>query len=228
MNKNISKEKENGMLKQKSKNDNLSKHKELLLKRNKALVERAIAHINQLGGAISMSIVSRVTYEIAKSEEKEKGITLAGISKNPIYRNLVEQAKAESERKQGTSRRTHLVHYSDGDIRMMLHTLRVENDELKRTNKILTQQIKEEPHVIETSEPIENTLIKEYNSIRNIARSMTNRLCELELAYIDANTETLKVMHYDEILVPPDALKQFYLKELDDIQRKIREHASDG
>ncbi|SFV55859.1 hypothetical protein MNB_SV-3-145 [hydrothermal vent metagenome] len=215
-------------MKHKPKNDNLLKHKELLQKRNKALVERAIAHINQLGGDISMSIVSRVTYEIARSEDKEKGITLAGISKNPIYRHLVEQAKAESERKQGTHRKNHLGHYSDGDIRMMLHALRVENSELKSTNKILTQQLREETHVIETSEPIEDTLIKEYNTIRNIARSMTNRLCELELAYIDANTGTLKVMHYDEILVPHDALKQFYLKELDDIQRKIREHASNG
>ena len=215
-------------MKHKPKNDNLSKHKELLQKRNKALVERAIAHINQLGGAISMSIVSRVTHEIARSEEQEKGITLAGISKNPIYRHLVEQAKAESERKQGTGRKTHLWQYSDGDIRMMLHAVRVENNELKRSNKILTQQLREETHVIETSEPIEDTLIKEYNTIRNIARSMTNRLCELELAYIDANTGTLKVMHYDEILVPQDALKQFYLKELDDIQRKIREHAANG
>ena len=218
-------------MKHKAKNDNLLKHKELLQKRNKGLIERAIAHIDQLGGAISMSVVSRVTYEIANSEDKEKGITLAGISKNPIYRSLVEQAKLENERKErkeGTSRKTHLKHYSDGDIRMMLHVLRVEKDELKRTNKILRQQIKEEINVIETSEPIEDVLIKEYNSIRNIARSMANRLCELELAYIDANTETLKVMHYDEILVPPEALKQFYLKELDDIQRKIREHASDG
>ena len=213
-------------MKHKPKNDNLLKHKELLQQRNKALVERAITHINQLGGAISMSIVSRVTYEIARSEDKEKGITLAGISKNPIYRHLVEQAKVENERKEGTSRRTSTMQYSDGDIRMMLHAVRVENNELKRTNKILTQQLREETHVIETSEPIEDTLIKEYNTIRNIARSMTNRLCELELAYIDANTGTLKVMHYDEILVPQDALKQFYLKELDDIQRKIREHAS--
>lgn len=146
-------------MKHKPKNDNLLKHKELLQKRNKALVERAIAHINQLGGDISMSIVSRVTYEIARSEDKEKGITLAGISKNPIYRHLVEQAKAESERKQGTHRKNHSGHYSDGDIRMMLYALHVENSELKSTNKILTQQLREETHVIETSEPIEDTLI---------------------------------------------------------------------
>jgi hypothetical protein len=215
-------------MKQKAKNDNLLKHKELLQKRNKALIQRAIAHIKQLGGAISMSIVSKVTYEIANIEEKEKGITLAGISKNPIYRAMVEQAQADSELKNSSGNRTKLKHYSEGDIRMMLHTLRVENNELKRINKIIAQQLKEESHAIEASKPIEDALVKEYNGIRNTARSMVNRLCELELAYIDANTETLRVMHYEDILVPSEALKQFYLKELDDIQRKIREHAADG
>ena len=214
-------------MKQKAKNDNLSKHKKALQKRNKALVQRAIAHVNHLGGEISKSIVSKVTFEIAKSEEKEKGITPAGISKNPVYRALVEQAEDSNELKKGSNNRVKTNRYSDGDIRMMLHALRVENNELKRTNKIITQQLKEETNVIETSEPIEDALIKEYNAIRNTSRSMTNRLCELELAYIDANTETLRVMYYDEILVPSDALKQFYLKELDDIQRKIREHATD-
>lgn len=215
-------------MKQKPKNDNLSKYKEALQKRNKALVQRAIAHINKFGGEISKSIVSRVTFEIANIHEKEKGITLAGISKNSVYRSLIEQAEADHQLKQGSKNRAKPIHYSDGDIRMMLHTLRVENNELKRTNKIISQQLKEKPNVIETIEPIEDVLIQEHNGIRNTARSIVNRLCELEFAYIDAKSETLRVIHYNEILVPPEALKQFYSKELNDIQREIREHASDG
>lgn len=209
------------MKKQKPKNDNLFKHKEVLQKRNKALIERAILHITQLDGDINMSIVSRVSYEIANVENKEKGITLAGISKNPIYRALVEQAQSNKEMKNGTKTKMGTSLYSDGDARMMLHAMRVENEELKRKNKILSHQLKEDTHVIDTSEPIEATIIKEYNSLKNIAKSMANRLCELELAYIDTDTETLRVMHYDEILVPSESLKKFYLKELDEIQSKV-------
>ena len=205
--------------KQKAKNDNLFKHKELLQKKNKALIERSILHITQLDGQINMSIVSRVTYELANIEDKEKGITLAGISKNPIYRALVEQAQANREMKNGSKTKMGTSHYSDGDIRMMLHAMRVENEELKRTNKILSQQLKEHSNVIETSEPIEDNIIREYNTIKDIAKSTVKRLCELEIAYIDTNTETLRVMHYDEILVPSDALKKFYLKELNEIQK---------
>ncbi len=210
----------------KPKNDNLLKHRELLQKRNTALVKRAIEHIRKLDGNITMSMVSKVTYEIAKIEDGEKGITLAGISTSSIYRALVEEAKANSEMKQTSINGTRAKHYSDGDIRMMLHALRVENEDLKRTNKILSQQLKEETNDIAYTEPIKDTLIKEYNQIKNAARSMVSRLCELELTYIDTNTETLRILHYEEMIVPSDALNLFYKKELDDIQRKIREHAS--
>lgn len=210
----------------KPKNDNLLKHRELLQKRNTALVKRAIEHIRKLDGNITMSMVSKVTYEIAKIENGEKGITLAGISTSSIYRALVEEAKANSEMKQSSINGTRAKHYSDGDIRMMLHALRVENEDLKRTNRILSQQLKEETNDIAYTEPIKDTLIKEYNQIKNAARSMVSRLCELELTYIDTNTETLRILHYEEMIVPSDALKLFYKKELDDIQRKIREHAS--
>lgn len=209
-------------MKNKQKNDNLSKYKESLQQRNKALIQRAISHIKKLGGEISMSNVSKVTYEIADIKEKEKGITLAGISKNPMYRALIDQASSEDRRQQGFQNiRGRAKRYSDGDIRMLLHTMRVENTELKRTNKILAHQLKEKENVIETSEPIEETLIIQYNEIRNTARAMVNRLRELELAYIDANTKTLRVMHYEEIIVPSEALELFYKKELDDIQREI-------
>jgi len=211
----------------KPKNNNLSKHRELLQQRNTALVKRAIEHIRKLDGNITMSMVSKVTYEIARIEDKEKGITLAGISTSPIYRALVEEAKADSEMKQTAINGIKVKHYSDGDIRMMLHALRVENEDLKRTNKILSQQLREETNDIAYTEPIKDTLIKEYNQIKNTARSMVSRLCELELTYIDTNTETLRVMHYEKIIVPSDALNLFYKKELNDIQTNIRKYATD-
>ena len=212
------------------KNNNLAKHKEDLQKRNKALIIRTIEHITKVGGKITMSMVSKVSYEIAKTEDKEKGITLAGISKSEIYRALVEQAKAKED--SGTHHNT--IHkgktndYSDGDIRLMLHALRVENIELKRTNKILTQQIKEMPNVIETAPQIEDALIQEYNAIKNTAKALVTRFCELELAYIDADNQSLKVTHFGDIIIQYEALKLFYEKELNDIQCKIQEDTTDG
>lgn len=211
-------------MKGRAKNDNLKKYQEEKIKRNTELIKRAIGHIRGLGGDISMSIVSRVTYEIANPEHGEKGITLAGISKNKQYRTMIEQAQADammhhSEKHRHSIRPRHL---SDGDIRMMLHALRVENETLKRENKILTHQLKEAPHTIETVQPIEEKLIKEHNALHNAMRSLVGRLCELDVAYIDLHTETLKLMAYKEVIVPKEMLLQFYEKELHELKTGIR------
>lgn len=212
-------------MKNKAKNNNLLRHKEVLQKRNKALVERAIKHIMKLSGKVTMSMVSKVTYEIADIQTQEKGITLAGISKNPTYRTLVEQARATSDFTQDKGNTNRL---SDGDIRLLLHAKRVENNELKNINKILTQQLRETPNVLETSEPISDTLIKEYHNMKTTVRAITNRLCEAELAYIDADTRTLRLELYNDILIHSEVLEIFYLKELDDIQSKVRGYPPDN
>jgi len=209
----------------KPKNNNLQKYQQSLVERNTALIKRAIAHIREIGGEITKSIVSKVTYEIADPEKNEKGITLAGISKNSIYRTLIEEAAADTRKGRRELRGGR--QYTDGDIRMMLHALRVENAQIKRENTILSQQLKEVPNVIEQTQPIPDKLIQEYNAIKNAARSMVSRLCEMEMTYIDIENECLKVAHYNEVIVPKEALKLFYTKELHDIQCKIREVAPD-
>lgn len=208
----------------KAKNNNLQKYHQILVERNTALIKRAIAHIKGLGGEVTKSSVSKVTYEIANPAKNEKGITLAGISKNKVYSALIEEAAADSGR--GRVPRS-IRQYSDGDIRMMLHALRVENASLKRENTILSQHIKETPDVVETTEPIPEKLVREYNAVKNAARSMVSRLCELEMTYIDINNRCLKVAHYNEMIVPKEALELFYIKELHDIQREVRESAPD-
>ena len=203
----------------KPKNNNLDKHRKKMQGVYTELIKKAIAHIEDLKGEVAMSTVSRVSYEIADREVGEKGITLAGISKNPKYRALVEHAKANQELHSPADRREIKAKYlSEGDIRMMVHVLRTENFELKKENRILAQQLKDVPDTVETIAPIEEKIIAEYNSIRNMARALTNRLCELELTYIDATNETLNVAHYNEVIIPSDSLKLFYEKELDEIR----------
>lgn len=218
------------MLKGSAKNNNLAEYKEKLLKRNTALIKRAIAHIEQLGGEISMSIVSRISYEIAKIENDEKGITLAGISKNPIYKQLVEQAKVKNGLHNHNSRGAKInpSYISEGDAKLLLHAQRVENEQLKRDNRILLKQLQETPTAIEVVEPVGDELLREYQLLKQVVRSMVNRLCELEVAYVEAKTETLKVAIYNETIVNSDALKIFYRKELDEIHTNIcRETADD-
>jgi len=211
----------------KKKNNNLNKYRERLSENNEKLVRKVIAHIRGLSGAVTFSSVSKVSYELADVENGQKGLTVAGVSKNPVYRALIEEAKANQDLHY-ISPRSMPKKLSDGDIRLMLHALRVENENLKRDNKILTLKLKELPSPIETVSPIRDSIIQKSNFLQDIARSMTNRLCELELAYIDSGTNTLKVSHYNDVLVNREALEIYYKKELNEIQSKVRESFTEG
>ncbi len=110
----------------------------------------------------------------------------------------------------------------------MLHALRVENAGLKQENKTLALKLKEAPETIETIESIPDEIIKKAHALQSIARGIVNRLCELELTFIDSKTNTLMLAHYGEVIVHEEALKLFYKKEIDEIQSKIRENATEG
>ena len=58
----------------KGKNDNLQKHRSEMMERNRLLIARAIEHIFDLGGKITMSAVARVTHDLADPEKGEKGL----------------------------------------------------------------------------------------------------------------------------------------------------------
>lgn len=212
--------------KKREKNDNLNKYREQLAIMNESLVKRAISHIMQLSGEVTYSAVSKVSYEIADIQTGEKGLTLAAVSKNPIYRSLVDQAKAGQSVKD--TRPRGVGHYSQGDMGLMIHALRVENARIRQENKILSLKLKELPNVIERVEPISDAIIAKGNALMGIARSMVNRLCELEIAYIDTRTNSLVLAVFKDTILQEAALRLFYEKELNDIQSEVYKNAAYG
>ena len=77
----------------KSKNNNLAEYRAFQEEKNKELILKAIKYIKTLNGIINFSTVSQVTYDLADPLKKEKGLTLAGVSKNKLYRSLIDKAK---------------------------------------------------------------------------------------------------------------------------------------
>ena len=204
------------------KNDNLAVYRERMQERNRALVERAIEHIRRLNGEINFSLVSKVTYDIADAAKGEKGISLAGISKNRLYRSMIEKAKLADGIKGKDKNVGVKSGVSVGDLQMSFHALRVENARLKNEKKILERQLKEMDRPVRELENIDANLLKRYEEMRRICSSIVSRLLELELAYIDGEKETLNVAIYDEVIVQKQTLELFFGKELDAIKSKIR------
>ncbi len=82
---------------QKIKNNNLAEYRAFQEEKNKELVLKSIKYIKSLNAIINFSTVSQVAYDIADPLKNEKGLTLAGLSKNKLYRTLIEKGKTFSK-----------------------------------------------------------------------------------------------------------------------------------
>jgi len=196
------------------KNDNLSKYRERQQEQNRALVQRAIEHIQQLNGDVNFSLVSKVTYDIADATKGEKGISLAGLSKSKIYRPMIEKAKLSNGVNADNLKNSTKSRVSIGDMQMSFHAIRVENAKLKMENKVLSERVKEINAPVQELGNIDMNIMKQYEEMKQICSSLVSRLLELELTYIDSEKETLNVAIYDEVILQKQSLELFYKKEV--------------
>lgn len=210
----------------KSKNNNLSEYREAQQEKNKELILKAIKHIESLNGIINFSTISQVTYDIADPLKKEKGITLAGLSKSKVYRSLIEKAKLsqnidinlKSNKSFYDSRSDNNV--TIADIKLHLHELRVRNVKLKMENKILSDQLKTISITPNTVETVSEDILKKYKYLYQISSNLISRLLELEVAYIDLEQTCLNVQMYDDVILQKESLELLYKDKLNELRNK--------
>lgn len=210
----------------KSKNNNLSEYREFRQEKNKELILKAIKHIESLNGIINFSTVSQVTYDIADPLKKEKGITLAGLSKSKVYRSLIEKAKLSQNI--DTNLKSNKSFYdfradsniTIADIKLQLHELRVRNVKLKMENKILRDQLKIISISPNTVETVSEDILKKYKHLYQISSNLISRLLELEVAYIDLEQISLNVQMYDDVILQKESLELLYKDKLNELRNK--------
>lgn len=209
---------------QKIKNNNLAEYRAFQEEKNKELVLKSIKHIKSLNGIINFSTVSQVTYDIADPLKNEKGLTLAGLSKNKLYRSLIEKAKLSQNIDINLkSNRSFYENSSNSnmtvaDIKLQLHELRVKNVNLKMENKILSEQMKTLSSTTNTVEPVSDDMLKKYKFLYQICSNLISRLLELDVAYIDLERTTLNVQMYDDVILQKEALEILYKDKLNELK----------
>lgn len=209
---------------QKIKNNNLAEYRAFQEEKNKELVLKSIKYIKSLNGIINFSTVSQVTYDIADPLKNEKGLTLAGLSKNKLYRSLIEKAKLSQNIDINLkSNRSFYENSSNSnmtvaDIKLQLHELRVKNVNLKMENKILSEQMKTLSSTVSTVEPVSDDMLKKYKFLYQICSNLISRLLELEVAYIDLERTTLNVQIYDDVILQKEALEILYKDKLNELK----------
>lgn len=209
---------------QKIKNNNLAEYRAFQEEKNKELVLKSIKYIKSLNGIINFSTVSQVTYDIADPLKNEKGLTLAGLSKNKLYRSLIEKAKLSQNIDINLkSNRSFYENSSNSnmtvaDIKLQLHELRVKNVNLKMENKILSEQMKILSSTVSTVEPVSDDMLKKYKFLYQICSNLISRLLELDVAYIDLERTTLNVQIYDDVILQKEALEILYKDKLNELK----------
>ena len=208
----------------KIKNNNLAEYRAFQEEKNKELVLKSIKYIKSLNGIINFSTVSQVTYDIADPLKNEKGLTLAGLSKNKLYRSLIEKAKLSQNIDINLkSNRSFYENSSNSnmtvaDIKLQLHELRVKNVNLKMENKILSEQMKTLSSTTNTVEPVSDDMLKKYKFLYQICSNLISRLLELDVAYIDLERTTLNVQIYDDVILQKEALEILYKDKLNELK----------
>ncbi|MGJ0319161.1 hypothetical protein NG767_10505 [Aliarcobacter cryaerophilus] len=208
----------------KIKNNNLAEYRAFQEEKNKELVLKSIKYIKSLNGIINFSTVSQVTYDIADPLKNEKGLTLAGLSKNKLYRSLIEKAKLSQNIDINLkSNRSFYENSSNSnmtvaDIKLQLHELRVKNVNLKMENKILSEQMKTLSSTVSTVEPVSDDMLKKYKFLYQICSNLISRLLELDVAYIDLERTTLNVQIYDDVILQKEALEILYKDKLNELK----------
>lgn len=209
---------------QKIKNNNLAEYRAFQEEKNKELVLKSIKYIKSLNGIINFSTVSQVTYDIADPLKNEKGLTLAGLSKNKLYRSLIEKAKLSQNIDINLNSNKNFYekdsngHTTIADIKLQLHELRVKNVNLKMENKILSEQMKTLSSTVSTVEPVSDDMLKKYKFLYQICSNLISRLLELDVAYIDLERTTLNVQIYDDVILQKEALEILYKDKLNELK----------
>lgn len=209
---------------QKIKNNNLAEYRAFQEEKNKELVLKSIKYIKSLNGIINFSTVSQVTYDIADPLKNEKGLTLAGLSKNKLYRSLIDKAKLSQNIDINLkSNRSFYENSSNSnitvaDIKLQLHELRVKNVNLKMENKILSEQMKTLSSTVSTVEPVSDDMLEKYKFLYQICSNLISRLLELDVAYIDLERTTLNVQIYDDVILQKEALEILYKDKLNELK----------
>ena len=208
----------------KIKNNNLAEYRAFQEEKNKELILKAIKYIKTLNGIINFSTVSQVTYDLADPLKKEKGLTLAGISKNTLYRSLIDKAKLSQnidinlKSNRGSYENSSNSNMIVADIKLQLHELRVKNVNLKMENKILSEQMQTLSATPNHVETVSEDMFKKYKYVYQICSNLISRLLELDVAYINLERSTLNLQMYDDVILQKEALEILYKDKLNELK----------
>lgn len=196
------------------KRDNLKSYREEKVKRNTELLKRSIEHIKKYSGNISMSTVSKVTYDIAK--EDEKGLSVPAISKNELYRALVQEAQNNTAHKNRSIQENELSSkalkdMSQAELIAEIYKLRVSTLQTQKELAVLKDIVAE--YKINTS--VDNKDTKSDTECIFALQHTLQVLLGQNILYIEKETFDVKLAAFGTLVLKGSIYKKFFNNKVD-------------
>lgn len=171
---------------------------------NIKLIKKCIKYLIENNLPVNLSQVSRVSYILADINKNEKGLTTAALSKNKLYKNLIEQAALKQKK---TLEELTAVEYEipKADLRVQLHNQKIENEKLKLELKILKDQLSKVEILKLNSIPQDKTieecreLKQNYLKVKSALVGILDKLFQEKIAEVKDNKVVLAYFN-DELL----------------------------
>lgn len=129
---------------------------------NTTLINKAIEIINNVGGDLSYSNISKTTKKIANISIGEKGISTSGISRNERHRTIINIAIVNKDKNTKKISTRDYENLETAELYSKIFSLKLENQKLKQTTEALKNEIK-----------IQNSNQKKEFIIENINHNLT-------------------------------------------------------
>lgn len=189
---------------------NLSNYRQEQSKINVALVNRCIEYLADNDINITLSSVSDLSFRIAKSENKEKGLTVAALSKNEVYRALIKEAEAKAFAK--SDKTNYKAPLGDAEARLEIYKLKSQVAELKQENRILKHNLSNiDDHTgnIALTEPEQLNLKQENNELKLALEGVIEVLSRRGMAVMNLDKHIFKLSPpMGDILIRGEVLKK--------------------
>ena len=177
------------------KKDNLKRYREEKVKKNLELVKRAIVHLKKFKIGVSLSNVSKVTYDIANDEEK--GLTVAALSQNKLYKNLIKKEQNDQDLSKSDSNKEHssktLKQMGEVELIAEIYKLRSKIIEQENENKIL-KDIMSEYKIEDKKEKTNGEM--DCKELSLALEHILEVLLDKEILYLDSETFDVKLSVY--------------------------------
>lgn len=162
------------------KKDNLEQYRLDKVERNLKFVKKAIEHLKKFNIEVTLSNVSKTTYDL--SSDTQKGLSISALCKNKIYKELIDKEKnngflPKEQSKNSFSSKT-LKEMSEPELIAKIYKLKADN--LQKDTEIATLK----------------DLLSEYKIVENINNDkelnlalehILTTLLEKEILYIEIN-----------------------------------------